>query len=106
MVSLVRYYYPNYSSLNESDQLFAHFVTTFKYLEDLKKKFDLSIGYYDDPFNNKEDFLKATILYHDGASNVIERNGRIIEGTNGQKYVLKALQSFKIPVMILNSSQG
>lgn len=106
MVSLVKYYYPNYASLNESNQLFAHFVTTFKYLEDLKKKFNLSIGYYDDSFEHKEDFLKATIFYHDGASNVIERNGRIIPGTNGQKYVLKALQSFKIPVMILNSSQG
>ena len=102
----VREFYPNYDSMSVKEKEWAHFETTFKYLEYLKNKYSLSISQNSDPFTNKKDFLKAAYLYHSGETFVLNHGGNLVEGTDGKKYVLKILDSFNFPRFILAKGEN
>lgn len=103
---IVRTYFTNYDSMNDTEKNFAHFKATFLYLKDLKDKYNLSIGFNDGAFNNKNDFLKAAYFYHSGESEVIANQGKILDNTQAKQYLLKLLDSFNYTHFILQEDQN
>lgn len=100
---LVSYYYSNYSSMNDVEKNWAHFVTTFRYLNDLKKKYNLAIGYNDGIMQSREDFMLAGLFYYNGESSAFNRENIIYE-YNSKQYLLKLMSSYSIPLFKLGEN--
>lgn len=103
---IVKNFYSDYETMSNERRNWAHFETTFKYLNYLKENYNLSINYNDDPQSSKLDFLKAAFMYHSGETTVINNGGRIVDDTEGKRYLLKILDSFNYPVFILADAKG
>lgn len=104
--SIARHYIEGYDNMDENNRNYAHFLSMFAFLKDLKDRLGLDIG---SQSTNRVDMLAALLIYHDGETAVFRRKGELPkENTEGRQYLDKGLSArnikFLVPATIANNN--